>query len=75
MFKRSKRDDGFTLVELIVVIVILSILIGVTIGGISSWIKKARLNTDLNNANTIQTMVSTKLGTSSWNLAFNKAAR
>ena len=32
MFKQSNK--GFTLVELIVVIVILAILVGVTIGGI-----------------------------------------
>lgn len=32
MFK--KKNKGFTLVELIVVIVILAILVGVTVGGI-----------------------------------------
>ena len=50
---RKKDNDGFTLVELIVVIVILAILIGVTITGITSWINKARINTDINNASAL----------------------
>ena len=45
--KTNKRNDkGFTLVELIVVIVILAILIGVTIGGVTGYVKQARKNTD-----------------------------
>jgi prepilin-type N-terminal cleavage/methylation domain-containing protein len=56
--KRNK-NNGFTLVELIVVIVILAILVGVTIGGIYSYVNKARINTDINNASSIQSVVST----------------
>lgn len=58
-FKKSRRNllkgnnKGFTLVELIVVIVILAILVGVTLGGISSYVKKAKLNTDIANVKTI----------------------
>lgn len=48
-----KEDKGFTLVELIVVIVILAVLIGVTIVGIYQYVNKARVNTDINNARTI----------------------
>lgn len=51
----KERNKGFSLVELIVVIVILAILVGVTIGGIYAYVNKARVNTDLNNANQIQT--------------------
>lgn len=51
---RKRDNKGFTLVELIVVIVILAILIGVTIGGVYSYINQARVNTDINNAKAIE---------------------
>lgn len=51
--KSKRKNKGFTLVELIVVIVILSILVGVTLGGIYTYVNKAKLNTDINNANNI----------------------
>ena len=53
-----KRNNGFTLVELIVVIVILAILVGVTIGGIYMYVGKARVNTDINNAVTMEETMS-----------------
>lgn len=49
-----KENKGFTLVELIVVIVILAILIGVTIGGIYQYVNKARINTDIQNCEQLQ---------------------
>lgn len=52
--KARKENKGFTLVELIVVIVILAILVGVTIGGIYGYVNKSRINTDINNASAIQ---------------------
>lgn len=54
-----KEEEGFSLVELIVVIVILAILIGVTIGGVYKYVNQSRVNTDVNNAATIQSTVST----------------
>ena len=57
--KVKKNNKGFSLVELIVVIVILAILIGVTIGGIYQYVNKSRVNTDINNAASIQSTLST----------------
>ena len=52
-----KKNNGFTLIELIVVIVIMAILIGVTIGGIYMYVGKAKLNTDINNAANVEESV------------------
>lgn len=57
--KVKKNNKGFSLVELIVVIVILAILIGVTIGGIYQYVNKSRVNTDINNAASIQSVIAT----------------
>ena len=57
--KVRKNNKGFSLVELIVVIVILAILIGVTIGGIYQYVNKSRVNTDINNAASIQSTLAT----------------
>lgn len=57
--KVRKNNKGFSLVELIVVIVILAILIGVTIGGIYQYVNKSRINTDINNAASIQSTLAT----------------
>ena len=65
--KKSRRvlggNKGFTLAELIVVIVILAILVGVTLGGVYAYVNKAKINTDLNNANQIQTALSSVFAT------------
>lgn len=52
--KIKKTNAGFTLVEIIVVIVILSVMVGLTIGGLYVWVNKARMATDLNNAEAIE---------------------
>ena len=51
---KYKNDKGFTLIELIVVIVIIAILTGVTIIGVSSWVSRARLAADYKNADTME---------------------
>ena len=56
--RKENKNKGFTLVELIVVIVILAILIGVTIGGIYGYVNKSRINTDINNASAITSTLS-----------------
>ena len=53
LISKKKDNKGFTLVELIVVIVILAILVGVTIGGVYGYVAKSRTNTDINNASAI----------------------
>lgn len=55
---RKNKNKGFTLVELVVVIVILAILIGVTIGGVYTYVGQSRTNTDVNNAASIQSALS-----------------
>ena len=59
----KKKNKGFTLVELIVVIVILAILIGVTIGGIYMYVGRSRAATDENNRSAVQATMSTIGGT------------
>lgn len=57
--KKESRNKGFTLVELIVVIVILAILVGVSIGGIYTYVNQSRINTDINNASTLTSALNT----------------
>ena len=56
---QMSAHKGFTLVELIVVIVILAILVGVTIGGIYMYVGKSKVNTDKNNASSIVSVCGT----------------
>ena len=59
-----KHNKGFTLVELIIVIVVLAILIGVTIGGIYMYVGKSRINTDINNTKAMYDALVTMQGDS-----------
>ena len=70
--KVKKNNKGFSLVELIVVIVILAILIGVTIGGIYQYVNKSRINTDINNAASIQSVIATIATDENVNKAFSE---
>ena len=58
MVKRLKKNKGFTLVELVVVIVILAILVGITISGIFIYVRQSRIATDLDTASAIQSACS-----------------
>ena len=53
-----KNNKGFTLTEIIVVIVILAIIIGVSITGVYNYVKKGKLNTDITNAKTLKETLS-----------------
>ena len=55
--KDMHDNKGFTLVELIVVIVILAVLIGVSVSGYSKYIGQSKMNTDKNNAETVRAAI------------------
>ena len=54
-----KNEEGFTLVELIVVIVIIAIMAAASIGGIYKYVNQSRENTDIANAEAIQSTLAT----------------
>lgn len=63
--KMFKKNDGFTLVELIVVIAILAILAGVATAGYSAYIKKANnsaVNSELTNLSTAAIIANAEAG-------------
>ena len=53
-----KNNKGFTLVELVVVIVVLAILIGVTVSGIFHFVEKSHETADVDNASSLYTVLS-----------------
>lgn len=62
---KRMKNDGFTLVELLVIVVIIGIITAVTISGIISYVNTARLNTDINNASYIQKTLGAVFASSS----------
>ena len=59
-FENAKKDNkGFSLVELIIAVVILGIIAVVAIGGLYGNVTKSRQNTDVSNAQSIQSALST----------------
>ena len=52
--KSNRNNKGFTLAEIVVTITILTIIIGVSIGGIYHYVGKSRINTDIANLSSMR---------------------
>ena len=52
--KQDFKNNGFSLIELIVVFTILAILIGITVGGLYVYTNNARISNDLHNASDME---------------------
>jgi len=55
---KNKKNKGFTLTELIIVIVIIGILAAVLIPSISGYIKKAKISNDISDCKNMNTLLS-----------------
>lgn len=64
-----KKNDGFTLVELIVVIAIIAILSGVAVAGYSGYIKSANKSADTSALEAVNTAIASALAMEGENTA------
>lgn len=63
MDKRDKKNAGFSLTELVIVISILAILVGMIVPSYLSYVEKARRSVDMENAKNIETVLRLALVT------------
>lgn len=61
MKKLKRENKGFSLVELIVVVLILGILAVAVTPQVMKWVGKSKISTDLDNANALKSSVQTAL--------------
>ena len=59
--QKSLNNKGFSLVELIIVIAIMAVLIGVLAPQYIGYVKKSRVSTDLQNAESVATQIAVVL--------------
>ena len=60
---KEKKNEGFTLIELIIVVAILAILVGILAPQYTKYVEKSRRSADMSNAKEIETTLRLALVT------------
>lgn len=55
---KREQNQGFSLIELIIVIAIMAVLVAVIAPNLTSYVGKSKKNTDVNNADTMEDVIS-----------------